>query len=201
VVRGGLPCLARADPQTLGAATKLIGKYFPWLSGGALVGAAAVSYPGQAYLLTGLLLFLPLADRSWQPPDVPRTIPNYTSWAALSFAISVLLVWKNSYIGFAANTLLFAALPEEWFFRAYFMDRIGKGWRSNLVASLLFSFLHGLTRGWATGLLVLAPSLLYGWLYQRTRDLPLLVLLHALSNLIFVLFLQQALLIFMGGLL
>ena len=27
-----------------------------------------------------------------------------------------------------------------------------------------------------------------GWLYQRTRDLPLLVLVHALSNLIYTLF-------------
>jgi membrane protease YdiL (CAAX protease family) len=52
--------------------------------------------------------------------------------------------------------------------------------------------LHGLTRGWMVGLaVVLGPSLVYGWLYQRTRDLPLLVLLHALSNLIFVMFLSR----------
>jgi len=41
------------------------------------------------------------------------------------------------------------------------------------------------------GLSVLGPSLVYGWLYQRTRDLPLIVLLHALSNLVFVMFLSR----------
>ncbi len=40
-----------------------------------------------------------------------------------------------------------------------------------------------------TALLVFLPSLFYGWLYQRTRDLPLLVLVHALSNLVYVMFL------------
>jgi membrane protease YdiL (CAAX protease family) len=195
VVRGGLHRLARADPQALGAATELIKRYFPWLSSGVLAGAAAFSHPGRAYLLTALLLFLPLADRSWQLPGIPRAVSNYISWTALVLAISVLLVWKSAYTAFAVNTLLFSALPEEWFFRAYFMDRIGKGWRANLVASLLFSFLHVLTRGWA-GLLVLGPSLFYGWLYQRTRDLPLLVLVHALSNVVFVMFLQHRLAIF-----
>lgn len=38
---------------------------------------------------------------------------------------------------------------------------------------------------------MLDPSLVYGCLYQRTRDLPLLVLLHALSNLVFVMFLGR----------
>jgi len=38
---------------------------------------------------------------------------------------------------------------------------------------------------------VLGPSLVYGWLYQRTRDLPLIVLLHTLSNLVFVMFLGR----------
>jgi membrane protease YdiL (CAAX protease family) len=38
---------------------------------------------------------------------------------------------------------------------------------------------------------VLGPSLAYGWPYQRTRDLPLIVLLHALSNLVFVMFLSR----------
>jgi membrane protease YdiL (CAAX protease family) len=49
----------------------------------------------------------------------------------------------------------------------------------------------GLTRGWMVGLAVLGPSLVYGWLHQRTSDLPLLVLLHALSNLVFVMLLGR----------
>jgi membrane protease YdiL (CAAX protease family) len=73
---------------------------------------------------------------------------------------------------FALATLFLAALPEEWYFRAYFMTRLGNGLQANVVASILFSLMHGLTRGWTTAALVLLPSLLYGWLYQRTRDLP-----------------------------
>lgn len=90
---------------------------------------------------------------------------------------------------FALATLLMAAVPEEWFFRAYFMVRVGRGWSANLTSSLLFSLLHWLTHDWLVALLVFVPSLFYGWLYQRTRDLLLLILVHALSNLIFVLFL------------
>lgn len=86
---------------------------------------------------------------------------------------------------------MMAALPEEWFFRAYFMSRVGNGLRANMIASMLFSGLHGLTRGWGAALLVFMPSLFYGWLYQRTRDLPLLVLVHALSNLVYTLFLAR----------
>ena len=56
---------------------------------------------------------------------------------------------------------------------------------------MLFGSLHALTRGWLVGLSVLGPSLVYGWFYQRTRDLPLIVLLHALSNLVFVMFLSR----------
>lgn len=81
-------------------------------------------------------------------------------------------------------------------FRAYFMTRPqevrwGRGWRVNIVTSLLFGGLHSLTRGWMVGLSVLGPSLVYGWLYQRNRDLPLVVLLHARSNLVFVMFLGR----------
>lgn len=80
------------------------------------------------------------------------------------------------------------------------MGRLGAGWRANAMASLLFSLLHGLTRDWATALLVFVPSLFYGWLYQRSRDLPLLVLAHTMSNLVFVLFLVQPMTTWLGNL-
>jgi hypothetical protein len=99
-----------------------------------------------------------------------------------------LLAWRPSAAPFALATLLAAAIPEEWFFRTYFMIRLGQGSRANIITSLLFSLMHGLTRGWTAAALVFLPSLFYGWLYQRTRDLPLLVLVHTLSNLIYVLF-------------
>ncbi|MCR4347295.1 MAG: CPBP family glutamic-type intramembrane protease [Sulfuricaulis sp.] len=150
---------------------------------------AVFSYPGRDYVLVGLMLFLPFFDRGWKIPALPRSRSHRLIWAGLLIAGMALLLWQPSKMSFAFSALLTAALPEEWFFRAYFMTQIGQGWHANLVASVLFSLLHGLTHNWYTALLVLVPSLFYGWLYQRTRDLPLLVLAHALSNLVYVMFL------------
>lgn len=136
------------------------------------------------------MLFLPLFDRGWRIPALSRSRTHRLSWVGLLISGIALLAWRPSELPFALATLMMAALPEEWFFRAYFMTRLGQGWRVNLVASLLFSLLHGLTQGWPA-ICVFAPSLFFGWLYQRTGDLILLVLMHALSNLLFVMFLAD----------
>jgi membrane protease YdiL (CAAX protease family) len=172
-------------------------EFFPWIGGAALAGCAVFfAEPLRTYALTGAMLFFPLFDRQWRLPVFPRTPLNYALWLGLLLTAAALLIWQPQHLGFALATLLTAALPEEWFFRAYFMSRLqethwGRGWRVNIVTSLLFGSLHGLTRGWLVGLSVLGPSLVYGWLYQRTRDLPLLVLIHALSNLVFVMFISR----------
>jgi membrane protease YdiL (CAAX protease family) len=164
-------------------------RHIPWIGGVVLAGSAAFSYPGRDYVLIGLMLFLPLLDRDWRIPSLSRSRSRHLIWAGLLISGIALLVWRPSETPFAVATLLMAAIPEEWFFRAYFMARVGNGWRANLIASLLFSLLHGLTQGWPAAIRVFAPSLFFGWLYQHTRDLPLLVLVHALSNLIYALFL------------
>jgi membrane protease YdiL (CAAX protease family) len=135
------------------------------------------------------MLFLPLLDRGWKAPVLPRSRRHYPVWVALLIIGLVLLAWRPSAAPFALTTLLTAAIPEEWFFRAYFMTRLGLSGRANIITSLLFSLMHGLTHGWAAAALVFLPSLFYGWIYQRTRDLPLLVLVHTLSNLVYGLFL------------
>jgi membrane protease YdiL (CAAX protease family) len=172
---------------------------FPWISGAVLAGCAVFSYPGRDYVLIGLMLFLPLLDRAWRMPSLPRATSHYLAWTASLVAAIVLLVWRPVFASFGLITLFAVALPEEWFFRAYFMDRLGKGFRPNAIASILFALLHGLTHDWSIALLVFIPSLFYGWLYQRTRDLPLLILAHALSNLVFVMFLAQFIADFMGN--
>ena len=146
------------------------------------------------------MLFLPLFDRTWLVPRLPHTPFHYLAWGALLLLMAGLLAWKPSFAAFALAAILTSALPEEWYFRAFFMGRLGAGWRANAMASLLFSLLHGLTRDWATALLVFVPSLFYGWLYQRSRDLPLLVLAHTMSNLVFVLFLVQPMTTWLGNL-
>lgn len=206
---------------------------FPWISGTVLAGGAVFSYPGRDYVLVGLMLFLPLLDRGWRVPALPRPRLHHLVWAGLFISSIALLIWRPSETPFAVTTLLMAAIPEEWFFRAYFMTRLQTAclehvarmersgtrgtitppgfhfitsglhaltlWFPNVAASLLFSLMHGLTRGWAAAALVFVPSLFYGWLYRRTRDLPLLVLVHALSNLVFVMFFANFLADFIGN--
>lgn len=180
---GRNPDAVQASPNQL-----LIQSYLPWISGAVLAGGAVFSYPGRDYVLVGLMLFLPLLDRKWKLPDIPRDKQQWGVSAGLILFGAALLVWKPEYLSFGLATLFLAALPEEWFFRAYFMTRLGQGWRANLLASLLFSLLHGLTQGWPAAMRVFLPSLFFGWLYQRTRNLILLVLIHMLSNLLFVMF-------------
>lgn len=145
------------------------------------------------------MLFLPLLDRGWRPLGLPRTRSHLIAWLVLLILAAVPLSWELEYQALLLANLLLVALPEEWFFRAYFMERMGMGLRANLITSALFSLTHGLARDWTTALLVFTPSLFYGWLYQRTRDLPLLVLVHALSNLIFALFLARYVAAFLGN--
>ena len=190
-------CLAVPRPQD---EQGLIRQHWHWLNGAILAGSAVFSYPGRDYVLIGLMLFLPLFDCGWRIPALPRSRYQYLIWAGLLAAAIAILAWRPSETPFALATLVLAALPEEWFFRAYFMARLGQGIRANALASLLFSMLHGLTRGWITAGLVFIPSLFYGWLYQRTRDMPLLTLAHALSNLIYAVFLAEFITSFIGNL-
>lgn len=172
-------------------------EFFSWISGATLAGCAVFfAEPVRTYVLLGVMLFFPLLDRHWRLPDVPHQPRHIVAWLGLLLVTTALLVWQPQHIEYTLTTLLTAALPEEWFFRAYFLRRMEETrcqqrWCANTVTSLVFCGLHGLTRGWEVGLSVFVPSLFYGWLYQRTRDLSLLVMVHVLSNLIFVMFLSR----------
>ncbi len=162
-----------------------------WLAIVTLLAAGLWAAARESYLLVTLMLLLPLLDSGWRPPGLPKGRRQWAPVAPLLLAGTALLIWRPDQLGFAAATLLTAALPEEWFFRAYLMPRIGRGLGANLLTSLLFSLLHGLTRGPIIGLQVFLPSVFFGWCYQRSGNLTLVVLVHALSNLVFVLFLAQ----------
>lgn len=158
-------------------------RLIPWIAIALLAAAAATPWRGQANLLLALLLLLPLADRRWNPPSLPREIGQFAVWAALAAAIAVLALVFPHQRAYAVETLVFAALPEEWFFRGYLLERLGRNWRANLFVSVIFALLHGLSRNWTNAALVFVPSLFFGWFYLRRRDLPLVVLIHALGNL------------------
>lgn len=61
---------------------------------------------------------------------------------------------------------------------------------ANLAVSLFFALLHLPTQGWS-GLSVFIPSLIFGRIYQANNDLLLVLLLHALSNMVFYLYIRE----------
>jgi len=200
---------------------------------GAILSVCAVFIESErALLLTGLMLFLPLLDRTW---DYRKALINRSvnahlckekKWlnphtkpfllASLFITGLIIITVNPDYRWFALTSLLLTALPEEWFFRAYFMTRIEGFFRqdtppasqvfnallfkdvhkkypnlsANILTSSLFALLHTPTQGWF-GLMVFFPSLFYGWAYQKTRNLLLVILLHALSNIVFVIYISD----------
>ena len=161
------------------------------INGVTLLGCAF--FMGKTYyvLITALLLFLPLLDRQWQPVCFNGFKNHYYIWALTGFCYFLLLFKNEEYIVIALNIIVFTALPEEWFFRCYFLQRLelfNKNlWLTNGICSIFFAVLHIPTQGWA-GLLVFFPSLLFGYIYQKSKNLVLIVLLHGLSNLIYMMY-------------
>lgn len=167
----------------------------PWLFGAVLAGCAVFIFEGRTFLLTALMLFLPLLDRGWRtiPKNPASRFQLVSGGLCLLSALGILLFNPDKWL-FALVTLLLTALPEEWFFRGYFMSRLEQiglnGWYANIATSALFALLHVPTQG-LFGLSVFVPSLFFGWVYLRSRDLGLVILLHALSNIVFAIYLAQ----------
>ncbi len=175
-------------------------RFTPWIGAALLAGAAAAI--GDAWrgpVLVAVMLFHPLLDSAWPGIALPLRPLHVTAWTALALLGTALVLHEPAALRFSLHTLLLAALPEELFFRGYFMTMIaatrigartlGTGVAANVCASMLFALVHGLSRSWGVAGMVIVPSLIFGWTYQRTRDLPLVILIHALSNLVFVMFL------------
>lgn len=147
---------------------------------------------GIDYLYIGLL-FLPFIDAQWtSPPLKIKTKQDIIYILACLLSITALLILQPQQLSYFVSMLLLTALPEEWFFRAYLLNRIGtRGWRSNLITSLVFTTLHLVSNLNLYALLVIFPSLVFGWVFQKTRNIYLLILLHALSNLVFVIYMKH----------
>lgn len=82
--------------------------------------------------------------------------------------------------------LLGIAFPEEFFFRGFLQDLMGKNLRAVLGASILFSLAHfpkAVFSGEWSLLLSFFPSLIMGWLYMKTENILPSVLFHFLANL------------------
>ncbi len=83
--------------------------------------------------------------------------------------------------------LLGVALPEEFFFRGFLQDSMGRSFKAIIFVSLLFSFAH-LPKAifYYEWILVLSffPSLVIGWLYMKTNNVLPGTIFHFLANVI-----------------
>ena len=95
--------------------------------------------------------------------------------------------------------VLVAALPEEWFFRAYLQKCLGNNVAAVLLVSLMFSLMHFITHSFASAWLVFIPSVFFGWVYKQTSNLVLVVMLHALSNLVYYIYLETYIVKYIGS--
>lgn len=160
-------------------------KYFHWYAASGLI-LLSLAVSGSEYLifLIAYMLFIPWFDRGWSK-DNPRFIRVKYSihlWIISLFCVTLLSGFDSQLWIFALTTVAMAALPEEWFFRAYLQSRLGNSYIAILTSSACFSLAHMITVSWLTGILVFFPSLLFGYIYKKTGDLVLVVLLHTVSN-------------------
>lgn len=171
-------------------------KLFLWPGLCTVVIAFVATLAPQNYdwLLAILFLLMPFTDRLWGMPYLETDKQSLLLLGVLVCITSIVLIKHQEMISSFIVILLVVALPEEWFFRAYFMNRLGlvisNRLSANLITSIIFSLLHIPTQGWV-GLAVFWPSLMFGWLYQVKRNLIVVVIVHALSNLIFIIYIKD----------
>ncbi len=88
-----------------------------------------------------------------------------------------LLVW-----GPIAEELVFRAGLQNWLMRHFNRPLIANG-----VTSFLFALGHYVVAGELLMWLTLLPSLVLGWAYAKTRSVGFVICLHAVLNMIFLL--------------
>lgn len=163
----------------------------------ALVAMTAIN--SRNWLLPILFLLLPFADFRWQIPGVLLGKQLLVSWIVIAVVIIIILLLNIQLIGLFVMMLLVAALPEEWFFRAYLQKRLGNSVVAILLVSLMFTLMHFIISNSYVSLLVFIPSIFFGWIYKKTDDIVLVVMLHALSNLLFYAYFQSQVVMFFNG--
>lgn len=179
------------------------GVYLLLLNGAILTGCAFFIETQQQLLLVALMLFLPLLDKDFRQLKIESAKVPIMLWLVISSLIGLLIFIDRSQTTILASIILFVALPEEWFFRRYFQQKVQMllieyhyinkcltaRWVSNLMASFFFALLHLPSQG-VLGLSVFIPSVFLGWVYTLKRDLVLVILLHSLFNVFFLVFIK-----------
>ena len=169
-------------------------------NGAALMGCAIFFSKDNNTVITALLLVLPFLDANWRSHVFDRKVfKNIKFYAPVTLLVicylTLFIIQADlDYVTTAISVIFLIALPEEWFFRYYYLQQLEIGgrraWVNNIICSLLFTVVHIPTQGLA-GLAVFFPSLVFGYVYQRSRSLIIIVLLHGLANLLYVMYFQH----------
>jgi len=153
-----------------------------------------------AYMLYLPLLILPKAQwgkygikiKGWKYDLKLFTLASLLfllPFAILSIELSLSKGFKRIPLTFVLYQFLGAALPEEVFFRGYLQTEIKEltrnKWISILLTSLLFMLAHLFKGINFLSLGVFFPSLVFGYLREKTGSILASILFHALSNVIF----------------
>ncbi|MFE8972147.1 CPBP family intramembrane glutamic endopeptidase [Streptomyces cyaneofuscatus] len=113
---------------------------------------------------------------TWGDESAEPTGDGFPGWTAFLVSLAVL-----------AALVPFQAAAEEYVFRGWLVQVIGRAvhspWPAVVLASLLFALAHGF--GELTGfILLLYSALWWGWLVIRTGGLEAVITLHAANNLL-----------------
>jgi len=84
--------------------------------------------------------------------------------------------------------LIGVTFPEEFFFRGFLQDSIGRNIKAVIFVSILFSLAHlpkALFGGEWMSLLSFFPALVMGWLYMKTNNILPGTVFHFLANLVY----------------
>lgn len=138
-------------------------------------------------LLVFSLLLSRFFDHLWFLPFFILLLPLYflesqrfglkNVWNLTGLVIlPLLLTMDYRYIA----SVFMLAFVEELFFRAYMMK-----YHTNLVVSLLFVIPHFIVYTDIHSLLVFFPSLLFGYIYEKSNSLVFVTVVHGIFNIIY----------------
>lgn len=128
---------------------------------------------------------------------------RWALWAAMGLALPVWVglwfrlpqppdpLWPAHAPGMALRTVLFFPFLEEWIFRGRLQPWLAQSFSgqwyglgaANVLTSLLFAALHGFTHPPAAAAAVFLPSLVFGWVRDRTGSFLPAFVVHAWYNL------------------
>jgi membrane protease YdiL (CAAX protease family) len=84
--------------------------------------------------------------------------------------------------------LIGVSFPEEFFFRGFLQDSMGRNIKAVFFVSILFSLAHlprAIFAGEWISLLSFFPSLVMGWLYMKTNNILPGTVFHFLANMVY----------------